>query len=201
MKEIILATSNLHKIEEIQSILKNLNIKIIPMTSFLEYPNIEEDGVMLEDNAIKKATEAARFFKKWTIADDSGLEVDFLNGAPGVYSARYAGNGCSYDDNNKKLLAVLEGVPEIKRTAKFRTIIAISSPNERVYLSKGSIFGTIALKCVGTKGFGYDSIFYIPEYGKTFSELEPEIKNSISHRAKALQKAKEIIKYLVDIGE
>jgi XTP/dITP diphosphohydrolase len=196
IKEIIFATRNLHKIEEIKEILKDLNIKIVPMTSFDKYPKTIEDGKTLEENAAKKAMEAAEFFKQWTIADDSGLEVDYLNGAPGVYSARYAGEGCSYDDTNKKLLADLNGVAEEERTAKFRTVIAISSPEGKIYFTEGKIFGTISLRVAGTSGFGYDPIFYVPEYGKTFSEIGFEVKNSISHRAKALQKAKEILKRL-----
>jgi XTP/dITP diphosphohydrolase len=196
IKEIILATRNLHKVEEIKSILKNLNIKIIPMTSFDKYPKTIEDGKTLEENAAKKAIEAAKFFKKWTIADDSGLEVDYLNGTPGVYSARYAGENCSYEDSNNKLLAALSGVPQEKRTAKLRTVIAISSPDEKVYLSEGKIFGIIGSQVMGIHGFGFDPLFYISEYEKTFSELSSEVKNSISHRAKALQKAKEIIKNL-----
>ncbi|MCA6072290.1 MAG: XTP/dITP diphosphatase [Endomicrobium sp.] len=196
IKEIIFATRNLHKIEEIKEILKDLNIKIAPMISFDKYPKTIEDGKTLEENAAKKAREAAEFFKQWTIADDSGLEVDYLNGAPGVYSARYAGEGCSYDDTNKKLLADLNGVAEEKRTAKFRTVIAISSPEGKIYFTEGKIFGTISLRVAGTSGFGYDPIFYVPEYGKTFSELGSEVKNSISHRAKALQKAKEVLKRL-----
>ncbi|MCA6070725.1 MAG: XTP/dITP diphosphatase [Endomicrobium sp.] len=196
IKEIIFATRNLHKIEEIKEILKDLNIKIVPMISFDKYPKTIEDGKTLEENAAKKAREAAEFFKQWTIADDSGLEVDYLNGAPGVYSARYAGEGCSYDDTNKKLLAALNGVATEKRTAKFRTVIAISSPEGKIYFTEGKIFGTISLRVAGTSGFGYDPIFYVPEYGKTFSELGSEVKNSISHRAKALQKAKEVLKRL-----
>jgi XTP/dITP diphosphohydrolase len=196
IKEIIFATRNLHKIEEIKEILKDLNIKIAPMISFDKYPKTIEDGKTLEENAAKKAREAAEFFKQWTIADDSGLEVDYLNGAPGVYSARYAGEGCSYDDNNKKLLAALNGVAEEKRTAKFRTVIAISSPEGKIYFTEGKIFGTMSLRVAGISGFGYDPIFYVPEYGKTFSELGSEVKNSISHRAKALQKAKEVLKRL-----
>jgi XTP/dITP diphosphohydrolase len=196
IKEIILASENKDKEEEIKSVLKDLNIEIIPMISFPKYPVIIEDGKTLEENASKKAREAAKFFNKWAIADDSGLEVDYLNGAPSVYSARYAGEKCSYEDNNKKLLKALEGVPKEKRTAKFRTVIAISSPSGEIRLTYGEIFGIVTLQFKGTNGFGYDPIFYIPEYGKTFSELNPEVKNSISHRAKALRKAKEIIKKL-----
>jgi len=196
INEIILASTNKHKVEEIKSILKDLDIKIIPMTSFPLYPITIEDGKTLEENASKKAREAAKFFKRWTIADDSGLEVDCLNGRPGVYSARYAGEKCSNRDNNKKLLEALKNVSQEKRTAKFKTVIAISNPNGKVLLADGEIFGIIK-NCTGTAGFGYDPVFYIPEYGKTLAELGPEIKNSVSHRANALKKAKEIIRGLL----
>ncbi|OEG71624.1 hypothetical protein ATZ36_02560 [Candidatus Endomicrobiellum trichonymphae] len=199
IKEIVLATKNRHKNEEIKSILKDLDIKIIPMTSFPDYPATIEDGATLEENAAKKAREAAEFFKKWAIADDSGLEVDYLNGSPGIYSARYAGRNCSYDDNNKKLLAELKNVPEEKRTANFRTVIAVASPDGRLFLADGKIFGTIKRHTVGIDGFGYDPVFYVPEYGKTFAELSCEIKNSLSHRAEALQKVKKIIKNLSNL--
>ena len=196
IKEIVLATENRHKGEEIKSILKDLDIKIVPMTSFPDYPATIEDGATLEENASNKARKAAEFFKKWAIADDSGLEVDYLNGRPGIFSARYAGENCSYDDNNKKLLAELRNVPEEKRTANFRTVIAIASPAGRLFLADGKIFGTIKKHTAGTDGFGYDPVFYVPEYEKTFAELSCEIKNSLSHRAKALQKVKKIIKSL-----
>jgi len=198
IKEIILATGNGHKVEEIKGVLKGLDVKIIPMTSFPGYPETVEDGKTLEENASKKAKEAVEFFKKWTIADDSGLEVDCLNGAPGVYSARYAGEKCSYEDNNKKLIKALKDIPDDKRTAKFRTVIAVASPEGKVLLVEGKIFGIIKTYIAGINGFGYDPVFYIPEYGKTFAELDSEIKNSISHRAKALQKVKEIIKKVLD---
>jgi XTP/dITP diphosphohydrolase len=194
IEEIVLATENRYKGEEIKSILEDLDIKFIPMTSFSDYPATIEDGATLEENAAKKAREAAEFFKKWTIADDSGLEVDYLNGRPGVYSARYAGRNCSYADNNKKLLADLKNVPEEKRTATFRTVIAVASPDGRLFLADGKIFGTIKEHAVGTDGFGYDPVFYVSEYGKTFAELSYEMKNSLSHRAEALQKIKKIIK-------
>ncbi|MDR1695800.1 MAG: XTP/dITP diphosphatase [Endomicrobium sp.] len=194
IKEIIVATGNKHKVEEISEILKGLDIKVIPMTSFPEYPETVEDGAVLEENASKKAKEAAAFFKKWVIADDTGLEVDFLNGEPGVYSARYAGENCSYQDNNNKLLEKLKDVPYEKRTAKFRCVIAVSSPEGEVSLADGQIFGIISGTLAGVNGFGYDPVFFVPEYNKTFAELSPEVKNKISHRAKALQKAKEIIK-------
>jgi XTP/dITP diphosphohydrolase len=194
IEEIILATGNQHKIKEIKAILKNLCIRLIPMVSFHEYPKTIEDGKTFESNASKKAREVSKFFKKWAIADDSGLEVDYLNGYPGVYSARYAGEKCSYEDNNEKLLLELKNVPKEKRTAKFKTVIAISNPYGKIYLADGEIFGTINSRIIKKRGFGYDSIFYLPDYGKTLSELSFKVKNFISHRAVALRKAKKIIK-------
>jgi XTP/dITP diphosphohydrolase len=197
IKKIIFATSNRHKVEEMKAILKDLDIEIVPMISFMEYPKIIENGATFEENAVKKARKASDFFGKWTIADDSGLEVNCLNSAPGIYSSRYAGEGCSCDDNNKKLLAALEGIPQEKRTSRFKTVIALSDPDgKRIYLADGEIFGTITMQFARAGGFGYDSVFYIPEYGGTFSSLGPKIKNSISHRAKALHKIKKIIKSL-----
>ncbi|MDR3281410.1 MAG: RdgB/HAM1 family non-canonical purine NTP pyrophosphatase [Endomicrobium sp.] len=197
-KEIIIVTANRDKEEEIKAILKDLDIKFIPMFFFSDYPVTIEDGQTLEENASKKARESAMYFKSWTIADDSGLEVDYLKGKPGVYSSRYAGEKCSYKDNNNKLLEVLKDVPKEKRTAKFKTVIALSSPDGKVSLLDGEIFGTIGTRMVGNNGFGYDPVFYVSEYGKTLAELDSELKNLISHRAKALLKAKEFIKKLLN---
>jgi XTP/dITP diphosphohydrolase len=200
IKKIILATCNLHKAKEMMILLKELNIEIVPMTFFPKYPKTVEDGKSLEENAIKKVKIVSEFFKKWAIADDSGLEVDYLDGAPGIYSARYAGEKCTYDDNNKKLLEALRGVSQKKRTAKFKSVIALSSPDGKIYLAEGEIFGTISRRCVvGLKGFGYDAVFYVPKYKKTFSEMSSEMKNSISHRAQALQKIKKILRNMEDL--
>ncbi|MDR1243779.1 MAG: XTP/dITP diphosphatase [Endomicrobium sp.] len=196
IKKIILATTSKYKEEEIKSLLKDLDIEVMSMTSFDKYPKTREDGKTLEDNAIKKAKEAAKFFNSWVLADDTGLEVDYLNGAPGIFTARYAGKECSFQDNIKKLLYVLKDVPFEKRTARFRTVIAIASPSGQLYLSTGEIYGIINLIEQGQYNFGYDPIFYIPEYNKTFAELTPDIKNTISHRAKALQQVKVVLKQL-----
>jgi XTP/dITP diphosphohydrolase len=196
IKKIILATTSKYKEEEIKSLLKDLDIEVMSMASFDKYPKTIEDGKTLEDNAIKKAKEAAEFFNSWVIADDSGLEVACLNGEPGVFSARYAGKECSFQANIKKLLCVLKNVPFEKRTARFRTVIAIAGSSGQLYLSTGEIYGIINLTEKGQYNFGYDPIFYIPEFNKTFGELTPDIKNTISHRAKALQQAKVILKQL-----
>jgi len=192
--EIIIATGNRHKVAEINDILADLNIKVIPMTDFPQHPKTVEDGKTLQENAAKKAKEAAAFFKKWALADDTGLEVDYLNGDPGVYSARYAGDGCTYDDNNRKLLTALKDAPKDKRGAQFRCVIAVSSPEGETTFAEGKIFGIITEHLAGDKGFGYDPVFFVPEQNKTFAELNADVKNKISHRAQALQKMKEIIK-------
>ncbi|MDR2395474.1 MAG: XTP/dITP diphosphatase [Endomicrobium sp.] len=196
MKKIVVATTSKYKQEEIKSLLKDLDIEVISMTSFKEYPKTIENGKTLQENAIKKAKEAAKFFNSWVIADDTGLEVDYLNGEPGVLTARYAGEHCNFADNIKKLLNALIDVPFEKRTARFRTVIAIASPTGQIYLSKGEIYGIINYLESGAYNFGYDPVFYVPEYNKTFAELTSDIKNTISHRAKALQKAKMILKQL-----
>ena len=188
MKEIILATGTKHKVVEIKDILKDLSVTIKPMTDFEKYPEVVEDGQTLQDNAIKKATEVAKYFNCWAIADDTGLEVNYLNGAPGVYSSRYAGENCSYADNNNKLLKALNGVQMENRQAQFRCVIALSDPQGNVkILAEGKIKGYIAESLSGTTGFGYDPLFYVPKYEQTFAELGEEIKNQISHRAMALK--------------
>jgi XTP/dITP diphosphohydrolase len=189
--ELIIATNNNDKIREITSIL-NINIKLIPIKFFVRYPIITEDGKTLEENASKKASRAAIFFNKWVIADDSGLEVNCLNGLPGVYSARFAGKQCSYEDNNNKLLRLLQHKKD--RRATFKTVIAIANPYGQVTLLYGKIFGSICNIIKGANGFGYDSIFYLPQYKKTLAELSFKTKNLISHRAQALIKAEKFIK-------
>jgi len=191
MEQIILATGNKHKVVEIKDILKDLSVNIKPMTDFEKYPDVVEDGQTLQDNAIKKATEVAKYFNAWAIADDTGLEVAYLNGQPGVYSSRYAGENCSYADNNNKLLNALKNVPLENRQAQFRCVIALSDSEGNVkILAEGKIKGYIATSLSGQTGFGYDPLFFIPQYQKTFAELGEEIKNKISHRALALQNFK-----------
>jgi len=192
--ELIIATGNKHKVEEIKDVLRDLGVKIVPMADMPSFPKTVEDGATLEENAAKKAREAALFYNKWALSDDTGLEVDFLNGAPGVYSARFAGEHCSYEDNNKKLLSLLKDVPPEKRTAKFACVIAISNPKGECSFARGEIYGIITDKISGSNGFGYDPVFFVPQENKTFAELSSEEKNKISHRAKALQEAKKRIK-------
>ena len=186
--KLLIATRNPHKLEEIRAIFKIENGSICSAFDFPHIPDVIEDGETLEANAIKKAVEMARAAGCWTIADDSGLEVDALGGAPGIYSARYAGEACSYEKNNEKLIAALDGV--VDRSAQFRTVLALSNAAGEVRTVEGICRGKITKSLCGEQGFGYDPLF-IPEGSKqTFGELSAVEKNKISHRAKALEKAK-----------
>ena len=196
MKEIVLATRNPHKGEELASLLGDAGIRIRTLAEFPEAPEVEEDGETCEANAIKKAVEVARATGVTAVADDTGLEVDALNGRPGPFAARYAGEGATYEDNCRKLLRELEGVPSDRRTARFLTVAAVASPGGEVQITQGVLEGTIAEACRGERGFGYDPVFYIPRLGKTLAELTPEEKNRISHRATAFSQLREHLKVL-----
>jgi len=191
--EIVLATQNPDKVREIKEVLKDLPIKILTLMDLGLKEKVEEKGKTLEENALLKAKFWAEKTGKWALADDTGLEVEALNGAPGVHTSRYAGENASYEDNWKKLLKNMEGIPWEKRKARFRCVIVIVSPQGKRYIAEGSVEGYITLEAKGNKGFGYDPVFYVPEKGKTLAEMSLEEKNSLSHRGKALQKAKEII--------
>ncbi len=190
---IVLATRNRDKIKEITKILDGLMAKISSALDFSGLEEVEEDGVTLEENAIKKALVVSKFTQQLAIADDSGLEVDALEGQPGVYSARFAGEDATYDDNNRKLLELMEYVPPKNRTARFVCIVAIADKGKMKKIIKGTCEGIIAFEPKGKTGFGYDPLFIIPEYSKTFAELGPEIKNKISHRAKAFLETKKFL--------
>ena len=189
--ELFLASGNPHKIEELQQILKPLGIQLKSTQTFKEVPEVVEDQPDLKGNALKKA----RFWYKHTglpsIADDTGLEVEELNGAPGVYSARYAGENVTYQENVDKLLEELGG--EENRKAQFRTVIAYVADEEE-YFFEGICKGKILTKQKGTKGFGYDPVFQPIGYDQTFAELNPEEKNKISHRRKALEQFLDFLK-------
>ncbi len=181
---ILLATRNAHKAAEIAAMVKGLDFQWKSLRDFPEIEEVEEDGSTLEENAAKKALLPARESGLWAMADDTGLEVDALAGAPGVRSARYAGPGADYEANNSKLLSALEGTRE--RSARFRCVIALASPAGQVVMEQGSIEGVIAAAPRGRSGFGYDPLFLLPSLGKTLAELSPEEKNRLSHRALAL---------------
>lgn len=191
--EIIAATKNPGKVREIRKALKGLGLKIYSLGDLLDVPDIEEDGKDFTENALKKAQFYSKYFSKLTIADDSGLEVDILNGLPGIYSARYAGEGASDRKNNEKLLGEMEGIPYSKRGARFKCVIAIVSPEGREAIVEGSCRGRIGFREVGKRGFGYDPIFILPQHGKTMAQLTLEEKNKVSHRGKALRKLRRII--------
>ena len=192
--KIFLATGNKHKIEEISDIFSDIeNVEILSIKDSVEIPEVIEDGTTFEENSKKKAVEIAKFLNMITIADDSGLCVDALNGEPGVYSARYSGTG---DDlkNNEKLIENLKGVEN--RKAKFVSVITLAKPNGETFSFEGEILGEIVDNPRGNTGFGYDPHFYVEEYQKTLAQL-PELKNKISHRAKALEKLKKELKNIL----
>ncbi len=185
--KLVIATRNAHKLEEIRAIFDFSSLEVLSAFDFPDIPDVVEDGDTLEANAIKKADEIAKATGCWALADDSGLEVDALDGAPGVYSARYAGEPCSYPANNEKLLHEL--TDKENRAARFRTVIALSDPAGSVQTVAGECPGVIIDELRGTNGFGYDPLFVPDGYSETFAELDSEVKNRISHRARALQKA------------
>lgn len=191
---ILVASSNQGKIKEIKDKLKEYNFKIFGLNKFPDLVELEEDGSSFEENALKKARTRARETGFLTLADDSGLEVDFLGGEPGIYSARYAGLKATDEANNQKLRTVLANVPRSERTARFRCVMAFVDPeNGEEIVTEGRCEGAIVLEPRGKNGFGYDPLFYVPEYDKTMAELPLEIKNNISHRARALNKMVEEI--------
>jgi len=194
ISEVVLATRNKHKVEELSVLLGDLGIRIRTLADFATAPEVEEDGATCEANAIKKACEIARATGLTAVADDTGLEVDALGGRPGVYAARYAGEHATYEDNCRKLVQELEGVPHERRTARFITVAAIAIPGEPVQVTQGVLNGYITDKACGSKGFGYDPVFYVPELKATLAEISAEQKNRISHRAKAFLQAKELLR-------
>lgn len=193
IRELVLATRNRHKGEELVTLLGGLGITIRMLDEFPDAPDVIEDGDTCEANAIKKARAIAEFTGLPAVADDTGLEVDALGGRPGIYAARYAGNDATYEDNCRKLLRELRGVPRERRTARFLTVAAIALPSDGVRVAQGTLDGVIAEEASGTLGFGYDPVFLVPELGKTLAQLSADQKNTISHRAKAFFMMREIL--------
>lgn len=185
VKELVLATRNPDKGRELAALLGGLGIRIRTMAEFPAVPEVEEDGATCEANAIKKAREVARSTGLPSVADDTGLEVDALGGQPGVFAARYAGEHASYEDNCRKLLRELEGVSTEARRARFLTVAVIAFPSGDIHITQGTLEGAIAEHPIGDRGFGYDPVFLVPEFGKSLAQLTIEEKNCISHRAKA----------------
>jgi XTP/dITP diphosphohydrolase len=190
-KRIIFATGNAGKMREIREILADMDVEILSMKEAGITVDIVEDGTTFEENAIIKAKAIAALTDDIVLADDSGLEVDYLNKEPGVYSARYMGEDTSYDIKNRNILERLKGVPKEKRTARFVCAIAAVLPEGKVLITRETIEGYIGEQPAGKNGFGYDPIFYVEEYGCSTAELTEEQKNAISHRGKALRAMKE----------
>jgi XTP/dITP diphosphohydrolase len=193
MKKLIFATGNENKMKEIRMILADCGYEILSMKEAGIDVDIVEDGKTFEENATIKATAISKLAGCLVLADDSGLEVDAMDKAPGIYSARWEGEDTPYSIKNQKIIDNLKDVPEEKRTARFVCAIAAAFPDGRVVTRRGTIEGLIAHKPAGENGFGYDPIFYVPEFKKTTAELSPEEKNKVSHRGKALELIREVI--------
>ncbi len=193
MREIVISSRNSQKKRELKALLRGLGIKVLDLNDFPSAPKVRETGRTFEENARLKAVKIAGFTGKPALADDSGLMVDALDGLPGVRSARFAGSRTDYDANNRKLLRMLSGVPEAKRKARFVSVIAVSTPEGSVRTARGECEGRITFEPKGRKGFGYDPVFLYPAFKKTFAEVAVTRKNSVSHRARALRKARPLI--------
>ena len=189
---LVLATRNKHKVEEISAMLAGLSITVKDLSQFPSSPDVVEDGETLEENALKKARAAFEHTNLPVIADDTGLEVYYLLGEPGVYSARYAGETATYEDNNRLLLRKLNQVPERRRQARFRAVIALVGPGFSKTV-EGICEGKILFDNKGNNGFGYDPIFQPIGHTKTFAEMSADEKNSLSHRSRAIEKLKELL--------
>ena len=189
-RKLILATRNKGKLKEIQVLLSDLDIDIMSLDEAENAPHVVEDGKTFMENAFKKAKVIAEATGIMALADDSGLEVDALDGAPGVHSARYSGENASDASNNEKLLADLKGVSSGKRGAHFSCVIIVYHPSGQWISTEAKCEGEITNKIIGDQGFGYDPVFYIPSIKRTMAQLSPEEKNSLSHRGKALEKLK-----------
>ena len=190
--ELILATHNKDKCKELEAALEGKGIKILTLLDFPNIGDIEENGTTLEENAFIKSRTVFNITKIPTISDDTGLEVDALGGEPGIFSARYAGNSATYDDNVNKLLENMKNIHHYDREAYFKTVVTFVSKDLEL-VARGSVKGTITKNKKGNKGFGYDPIFYIPELKKTFSEMSIKEKQRISHRGEAIKRLVELL--------
>ena len=195
--KLLLATTNAGKIREITALLSDLPLELVSLREAGVTRLVDETGATIMDNAILKAREYARMTGMLTLADDSGIEVDALDGRPGVHSARFAGVDASDDQRNAYLLGLLKDVPPARRGARFRCVVAVATPDLHVETSEGTVEGVIAREPKGKNGFGYDSIFFAPSLGKHMGEISFEEKNKISHRAKATAGAKPIVERLI----
>ena len=193
MDKIVFATTNEGKVKEIKEILGDFPIEVVSMKEMGITADIEENGATFEENSLIKARALVKLTGLPALADDSGLEVDYLNGEPGIYSARYLGRDTDYDYKNKYIIDKLSGAKGEERSARFVCVISLVLPDGREFVERGVVEGLIGYEQKGENGFGYDPIFYLPEYGKTSAELPPEEKNRISHRGKALTAMKKLI--------
>ncbi len=189
MSKILVATRNQDKVTEIFRLVGDLGIEVCDLSGFPDFPEIEEGGGSLEENALLKAREASEFTGFPALADDTGLFVDAIDGQPGVFSSRFAGPDASYEENCRLLLERMRGVPKIGRGARFVCVVALVIPDGEEKIFRGEVEGVILEESKGTGGFGYDPIFYHPPSRRTFAELDPAEKNTISHRAIAMRKA------------
>jgi XTP/dITP diphosphohydrolase len=195
MKKIIIGSGNQHKIEEIKAFFADLDFNFEGLDPELELPEVVEDGKNYKENALKKARQRAAELNEIVLADDSGLSVDYLDGAPGIYSARFGGEDLNDEEKYLKVLKLLEGQPESKRKAAFISVIALVDPFKSLEITvEGRCEGIIAEEPAGENGFGYDPIFYLPEFDQTMAQISQSEKNKISHRGRALQKMKTRIK-------
>lgn len=195
MEKIIIGSGNSHKIEEIKSYFSDLDLEFSGLDQDLDLPPVVEDGSSYKENALKKARQRASEIDEIVLADDSGLSVDFLDGAPGIYSARFGGEDLNDREKYLKVLKLLKGQPESKRKAAFVSVIALVDPFKEIEITvEGRCEGLIAEEPAGENGFGYDPIFYLPEFDKTMAQLSQAQKNKISHRGRALKKMKKEIK-------
>lgn len=201
MSKVVLASSNSHKLKELQAMLSEFDFELLSLSDVdLAGLDIPEDGDTFEANSLQKAKVVAGLTGYPAIADDSGLMVDHLNGAPGVYSARYAGEPKSDKANNAKLIEALKGVPESGRTAKFVTVITFYVDEAHILTARGEVEGHILVEERGSSGFGYDPLFYVEALDKTFAELSSEEKNAISHRGRAIMKLRSLLEKEHDFG-
>lgn len=198
---IVVASRNKKKVGEIKNIFGSIGYSVLSLDDLGIDIRVEEDGDTFEANSYKKAFEVMKATGEIALADDSGLEVEALGGLPGVHSARFAGEGASDQENNIKLLSLMQDIPGGDRKARFVCVITVVFPDGGHISARGECEGQILFEPRGCGGFGYDPLFYIPDYGKTFAELEPEVKNAISHRAKALSKIKEMLEQIKEGGK
>jgi len=197
-RTIVLASRNKKKTKEVSEILAMVGFHVLPVTDFLNVGEVEEDGLTFAENAAKKASQVARELNQWVIGEDSGLMVDALNGAPGIYSARYSGDGATDERNNAKLIADLADFADDKRGAGYICSVALSNPAGEIRVAcEGNCRGRILREAIGDGGFGYDPYFLIPEYHLTFGQLSSVVKHRLSHRARAFAK---FIPLLVNIS-